>query len=466
MPYRSSAVVLFAHALVLATAACLSAIAALSLPSSAVAGAVSNSCDAGVVDKTWEGDVSTNWATAGNWAPSGAPAPTSDVCIPAATPFAPVVSKPARRCANAAASRARSRSTSPPASCASRPPTRRRRCFTTTSTSTRGAILENLNSLTIEGDLEWSAATIQGAGRPRSPPPGRPRRRSRTRSASSIPRRFASTAPAPSPVTDPDVNNDDTYLSNGAEIAIGSGGSARPAGRPGHHRQRYVGAGKPRSRRVRRHPEPEHRQHPGLHHHSTRQRRYGQCRRGGRQPPRRQRHGDLDRAVQRRDRRHERLHQRHPRHQRRDGHRRRHGARSAAAPPDHSRCALGGRGDARSGSQRDPRQHRHGDGQRHPRVGPTLDHHRRRHDDDRLRRSADRNRRQHRRVLDAQTLRIDGTRDPRRRDRRRRLRHLHGPGRRPRGPLGRHARPPGQPEHLPQRRRRADPRGTCSPAAT
>ena len=55
---------------VLAAVACLSALAVLSLPSSAAA---ANSCDAGVVDKTWEGDVNSSWFTAGNWAPAGVP---------------------------------------------------------------------------------------------------------------------------------------------------------------------------------------------------------------------------------------------------------------------------------------------------------------------------------------------------------------------------------------------------------
>ena len=91
---------------VLAAVACLSALAVLSLPSSAAA---ANSCDAGVVDKTWEGDVNSSWFTAGNWAPAGVPSTASDVCIPAVT-AQPAGDREALRRRTPAASRAHSRS--------------------------------------------------------------------------------------------------------------------------------------------------------------------------------------------------------------------------------------------------------------------------------------------------------------------------------------------------------------------
>ena len=154
------------------------------------------------------------------------PAPTSDVCIPAATPFAPVVTNTgAPPVANAGsiessqpihvtAGKLRISAANPQAS-----------LLHDDLDLDPGAILENLNSLTIEGDLEWSAATIQGAGTTTIAAGGT--------TTATVPdsQRFLDTQTLRINGTgtfagnDPDVNNDDTYLSNGAEIAIGSGGS-------------------------------------------------------------------------------------------------------------------------------------------------------------------------------------------------------------------------------------------------
>src|SRR4051812_46189963 len=59
----------------------------LAVPSAASA---ANSCDAGIPERTWEGDVSSDWFDGANWT-GGVPGGASDVCTPASTPTPPVI---------------------------------------------------------------------------------------------------------------------------------------------------------------------------------------------------------------------------------------------------------------------------------------------------------------------------------------------------------------------------------------
>jgi hypothetical protein len=197
----------------------VTAVAAMTLPSSAAAA----SCDAGVVDKTWEGDVSSSWFTAGNWGPSGAPTASSDVCIPAGTPNPPVIGTGAQ--ANAAsiessqaiavnAGTLRISGTGGQAS-----------VLHDDLDLAANTTLNNLSSLSIEGNLGWGpSSTITGAGTTTIAAAGTLTASGddtfRYLTAQTLHIDGAATLSGHTAAT-----YFDTYLQGGAEIEIGSGGS-------------------------------------------------------------------------------------------------------------------------------------------------------------------------------------------------------------------------------------------------
>ncbi len=63
-------------------------------------GAVVNWPPVGPVPGTWTGTVDTSWNTAGNWSDGNVPTATTDVTIPAGTPFAPATSGAVRQVRN------------------------------------------------------------------------------------------------------------------------------------------------------------------------------------------------------------------------------------------------------------------------------------------------------------------------------------------------------------------------------
>ncbi len=200
-------------------------VALFALPSVASA---ANSCDVGTVDKTWVGNTSSDWFTNTNWSPSGVPGTATDVCIPASNPSpnpAPVIGTGATASAasiesfepievNAGTLRVNS---SPQPS-----------LLHEDLDLAAGTTLDNRGSLTIQGNLDWSSATITSGG-----------------AIGTVTIASTGTTTATVPDTqrtlnhqtlhidgtgtfagnDPDTFNDDTYLQNAATLEIGSGGS-------------------------------------------------------------------------------------------------------------------------------------------------------------------------------------------------------------------------------------------------
>ncbi len=201
------------------------AAAMLALPSAASA---ANSCDVGTVDKTWEGDISNNWFASGNWAPGGVPGTTEDVCIPATNPNPnpqPVIGTGAT--ANAA-------------SVESFQPiqvtTGTLRMNSTPQASLlhddldlgSGAFLDNRGSLTIEGNLDWSSATLTSGGAVGTTTIAA----GGTTTATTVDsQRFINhqtlriNGAGTFAGNDPDVLNDDTFVQNGATLEVGNGGT-------------------------------------------------------------------------------------------------------------------------------------------------------------------------------------------------------------------------------------------------
>jgi hypothetical protein len=197
----------------------------LAVPSAASA---ANSCDVGTVDKTWVGNTSSDWFTASNWSPSGVPGTGSDVCIPASNPSVnPVPAIATGATANAASIESFKpinvdagtlRANSAPQASA----------FHDDLNLAAGTTLDNRGSLTVEGDLSWSAATITSGG-----------------AVGTVTIASGGTTTATTVNTqrilnhqtlringagtfagnDPDVFNDDTYLQNAGTLEIGSGGT-------------------------------------------------------------------------------------------------------------------------------------------------------------------------------------------------------------------------------------------------
>ncbi len=143
------------------------ALAVLAVPAAATGlllladdSSAANPCDAGTVDKTWQGDVNTSWFTPGNWAPGGVPTAAQDVCIPSGTPNDPAIATGAQ--ANVA-------------SIESFAPIELSAGTLQTTSTTQASILHDdltLSNATLspagtlieEGTLAWTTGTIDGPG--------------------------------------------------------------------------------------------------------------------------------------------------------------------------------------------------------------------------------------------------------------------------------------------------------------
>ena len=184
-----------------------------------------------------------------------------------------------------------------------------------------GTTFNSSAAVTVQGNLEWSAATIMGAGQTTIASAGTLNAAARdhsTRTLNTGTLRIEGTATLAG-----NSNNTYfyTYLQNGAKIDDRLGGTLDlqddqtiiDNGTSGPENLVHVESGGTLSRSTG--STPAYVTTPAILMH-------GQCRRWeDAQPPRRQRHDDLDRAVQRRDGRRDRLHPRHPCQQRRDVHR-------------------------------------------------------------------------------------------------------------------------------------------------